>query len=95
MTIAAVLVATLIAMGTFLALATFAFRKRRREGKQEEPNYRTFFVIGLVWFVTGLALLIAWALLDIALFLCIPFLGMGLAYLAIGWANRDKWQTNR
>ena len=65
--------------------------KRRREGKPSEPNYRAFFMMGTVWFPVGLASMVIFFLLDVTFVVGLPLFAMGIIYLAIGWANRDKW----
>jgi len=36
--------------------------KRRKEGKPSEPNYRAFFIMGIVWFPVGLTSMIIYFL---------------------------------
>jgi hypothetical protein len=50
-------------------------------GKKEfKPDYRTLFMLGIVWFPLGI-------ILDNFLFFII-----GMAYLVIGLANKEKWR---
>ena len=67
--------------------------KRRRDGKPSEPNYRAFFMMGTVWFPVGLASMIIFLFLDVSFVVGLPLLAMGVIYLSIGLANRDKWNT--
>jgi len=66
--------------------------KRRKEGKPSEPNYRAFFIMGIVWFPVGLTSMIIYFLLDISFVVGMPLFAMGIVYMAIGWVNRDKWK---
>jgi heme/copper-type cytochrome/quinol oxidase subunit 2 len=53
--------------------------KLSRKGWKHETDYRAFFYMGVVWFPLGVAL-------DFPVFYI-----LGLAYLVIGLANKDKW----
>ena len=67
--------------------------RRRRDGKPSEPNYRALFMMGTVWFPVGLASMIIFLFLDVSFVVGLPLLAMGVIYLSIGLANRDKWNT--
>lgn len=58
-----------------------------RKKEKRQTDYRSFFMIGVVWLPTGLIFLLMEKSSGMGSF----FLVMGLAYLAIGLANRDKW----
>ena len=60
--------------------------KQNKEGEYEEPNYQTFFILGITFLPLGIVFLILAGPPFIGL------TGMGLCYLAIGLANRDKWR---
>lgn len=51
--------------------------------KDHVPDYRTFFVMGIVWFVLGVPLQSSglWIL--------------GLVFLVLGISNKDAWKTNK
>jgi hypothetical protein len=87
----AAIVAGLLVVGILLALVLW---KRRKEGKVEEPDYRAFFVMGLTWFPAGVVLMIVYFVSDIPFVIGMPLFAMGLVYLAIGLANRDKWKKS-
>lgn len=76
---------------TVLALSiilTFVVWKKKKEGKYEEPDYRTFFILGICFLPIGIPLMIATknpGLLGLS--------AMGAIYLIIGLANRDKWKA--
>ena len=65
--------------------------RRRRDGKPSEPNYRAFFMMGTMWFPVGLASMIIFLFLDVSFVVGLPLLVMGVIYLSIGLAKRDKW----
>ncbi|MFH0840892.1 MAG: hypothetical protein V1865_02850 [bacterium] len=54
-----------------------------RKGIKLEPDYRSFFYIGLVWLIIGLPLK------NYALFI------LGLVFLALGLINKDKWKEKK
>jgi dolichyl-phosphate-mannose--protein O-mannosyl transferase len=64
-----------------------------RSKQPRRVNYRSYFVMGIVWIPTGVVLsLLPWLLHgeDIS-FIGLFFVTVGLAYTAIGLINRDKW----
>ena len=81
--ISALIVAALVVIGLILTLVVF---KKKKEGKMGEPNYRVFFNVGMIWIPVGVVFMIA-----INPAIGIAFMAMGITYLAIGLANRDKW----
>ena len=86
-----VTLAILIVVGILLVLVVW---KRKKEGKLEEPNYRAFFVMGVIWFPAGIVFMVISFLLDIPFVIGMPLFAMGLIYLIVGLANRDKWKKN-
>ena len=69
-------------------LLTILVLKKKKEGKIGEPNYQVFFSIGFVWIPCGVVLMI-----TINPALGVVFMILGLLYIAIGLANRDKWKN--
>jgi hypothetical protein len=69
------IVAGLLTLGL---LAVFVVRQRGREGPTE-PDYRVLFILGVTWVPVGIATD------NVGLW------GLGVAFLVIGIANRDKW----
>jgi len=84
--ISALLVVTLMIIGLIL---TFVVFKKKKEGNRGEPNYQVFFILGILWVPIDVVFMI-----TINLAMGIAFMGMGTAYIAIGLANRDKWENN-
>jgi hypothetical protein len=78
----------LLVLGLALLLLVLRGRGFRRD---REPNYKTFYFIGLSWLGTGTVFTIIYAATDLPFVIGIPFLGIGVTYVAIGLANRDKW----
>ena len=90
--ISAAIAAILIVVGILVAFVAW---RRRKEGKLAEPDYRAFFVMGVVLVPVGMVFMLIFLLSDIPFVIGMPPLAMGLVYLATGLANRDKWKTNR
>ena len=73
-TITWMILATVIALGV---LAVFMFKKGKF--KTDEIDYRTHFIIGIVWIPLGIAL-------DMT-----AFWALGLVFMAVGLVNYKKW----
>jgi hypothetical protein len=85
--IIALIVVALVVIGLFLTIVVF---KKKKEGKMGEPNYQVFFNVGMIWIPIGVVFMIA-----INPAIGIAFMAMGITYLAIGLANRDKWEKKK
>ena len=84
---------TILAIVVILGIVTvFVVLKRRREGRLEETNYRVLFVTGAVMTPIGLVFVAVSYFRDYSFFTAFPILTIGIAYLAIGLTNRDKWK---
>ena len=86
-----------IAMATGI-LAVVTVRKRKEEGKPQ-TQYRTFFILGVIWvpfsiilMVVSIILMVVSILFQIPFYIGFPFFVIGLVYLIIGLKNRDKWK---
>jgi hypothetical protein len=66
-------------------LAPIKIRSRRK--KEENFDYRVFFIIGISLFGTGMALA-----LSIGLAMGIGLIGGGIGLFVIGLSNQDKWK---
>jgi LPXTG-motif cell wall-anchored protein len=81
----------LVAIGLLVLILGVVVWKRRKEPRP--IDYRSYFVMGIVWIASGLILsLLPWLLHgetfnSTGLF----FLMMGLGYVAVGLINRGKW----
>jgi len=83
--------AVLVLVGVVLVLVLW---KRRRTGQPKEPNYRAFFVMGIAFLPAGAALMIVYSMTGMPFVVGFPLFAIGLVYLIIGLANRDKWKRN-
>ena len=83
----------LLLIGIVVTLLLVAvLRKRKREGKAGETDYKAFFIMGVVFLPTGFAMMIVYFLADLPFEIGLPLFALGLVYLLIGLANRDKWR---
>jgi uncharacterized membrane protein len=80
---------TLIALGIVVA---FMSRTRNKETTASQPNYRVFFFIGGAMSIVGIAEILVLLQTDISFVVALPLLAIGLVFLAVGLANRDKWR---
>lgn len=81
--ISAAIVAISVIIGLVLVMVVF---KKKKEDKMGEPNYQIFFIIGIAWIPIGIVFMVTIHPAAIA------FMGMGIVYVVIGLANRDKWK---
>jgi len=78
---------------TLVAAVLYITWRKRKEGKLSPTNYRAFFMMGLVWFIVGSALMAVSALLGVPILYAMPLFALGAIYLIIGLLNKDKWRT--
>ncbi|MFC2019028.1 hypothetical protein ACFLU4_03625 [Chloroflexota bacterium] len=90
--ISAGILVILLVVGILMVLTV---RQKQREGKPTEPNYRAFFLMGIIWVPLGIVSMVVYFIFQIPFFIGIPFLALGLIYLIIGLTNRDKWKQKR
>lgn len=76
-------------------LMVMVLRKRKRERKGGETDYRAFFIMGVAFLPTGLAMMIVYFFAEIPFEIGLPLFALGLIYLIIGLANRDKWKKSQ
>ena len=62
-----------------------------REGNQVKTNYRTLYNFGKYIVPFGILITIVFFVLQIPFYAGLPLLALGLLYLTVGWANREKW----
>jgi flagellar basal body-associated protein FliL len=77
------IIAILVILGILL---TMLFLIRKEDRKCEEPDYQAFFIIGFSFLPLGIIFTI---IVGPAF---IGFTGIGICYMAIGLANKDKWE---
>ena len=61
----------------------------RMNKQKRNTNYSAFFIFGIVFIVVGLGLVSAVGPPGFA------FLGVGLTFMMVGLANRDKWAESK
>jgi len=81
-----IFIATIAILVIIGIIATLMVWKNREEGEFEEPNYQTFFILGITFLPMGIVFIFVIGPAFIG------FTVIGLAYLAIGLVNRDKWR---
>lgn len=92
----ALLTATMVvslAVIAIVAWVVYSTWRKGREGRLSPTNYRAFFIMGLVWFVVGSALMAASTALGMPIFFAFPLFALGAIYLIIGLINKDKWNA--
>ena len=67
-------------------IVLFIALKRKKEGKYPEPDYRAFFILGICLLPIGIVFI---STVNPGF---IGFTGLGLIYMIIGLAHRDKWK---
>lgn len=89
-----VIVGIIVGLVLVVILVVLAF-KRRKEGKPQNVDYRTFFILGITFLPLGVLCEIAFFISDTHVFLVLglAFIAMGISYVSIGLANRDKWKS--
>ena len=76
-----ILLAVLVAVVLLAVVAVIFYRK-----KKHVINYKRYFHIGIIWTAFGV---VSWLLWDSFIFLI-----LGIPFLAVGLANKDKWGKN-
>jgi uncharacterized membrane protein len=85
----------LLLIGTVVTLLLVAvLRKRKREGKEGETDYKAFFIMGIAFLPTGFAMMMVYFFAELPFEIGLPLFALGSVYLLIGLANRDKWKKN-
>ena len=70
-------IAVLLVLGVVLAVLAY-----KSKGKKHEPDYYTFFVMGIICLPLGIALD------NYGIF------GLGAVFMIVGLAHKDKWKRN-
>ena len=73
-------------------LMVVVLRKRKRDGKTGETDYRAFFIMGAAFLPTGITMMLAYFLTELPFEIGLPLVVLGLMYLIIGLVNRGKWK---
>jgi len=83
------ILAILATIGVVIVL--IAWKKRNPE-KVSETNFRVFFIIGIILIPVGVGSMVAFQRMGAPFFIGIPLFTMGITYLIMGLANKDKWR---
>ena len=84
-----VIAGVLILIGMILVLLVW---KKRKEGVFREPDYRAFFIMGIIFLPLGIVFLVIYTTRDLPFAVSIPFIAMGIIYMTIGIVKRDSWR---
>jgi len=63
-----------------------------RTQKVKAQNYRRLILFGVLWFFVGVALMVAYMLLDIPFWIGLPVAVLGLVYQFVGLWRQWKYQ---
>jgi Gpi18-like mannosyltransferase len=85
------LVAIMVVIG--IVLTVVAWKKRKERG-YKEVDFRAFFIMGIAFLPVGVVFMIVFSQTDISFLPGLPMFLLGLIYLIIGLANRDKWKKS-
>ena len=66
-------------------------RKREKEGKSVKTSYHALYNFGKFIVSFSVVIMVVFFGLQIPFYAGLPLLALGLLYLAVGWANREKW----
>ena len=80
------LIAILVVIG--IALILVIRKKKKEETINKDIDYKVFYLLGFVWMPIGIVFIIA-----VNPAIGIAFMGLGISYIVIGLANRDKWKN--
>jgi len=84
--IAYIMIGILVITLLVLIATIFIVKKKKKEAPYKEPDYRAFFIMGISFLPLGIIFTVTISPAFIG------FVGMGTIYMAIGLANRDKWE---
>jgi formate hydrogenlyase subunit 3/multisubunit Na+/H+ antiporter MnhD subunit len=75
----------IISIGVLIVLlAVIAILISRKKDKKHEPDYYSFFIMGVIWTMFGIIFF-----KDM-----FYFLGIGIVFMILGLSNKNKWKQN-
>ena len=83
---------TVVLVLLLLGLVAVVLIRRRMTPEERKPNYRNYFITGMIFAAIGGGLMIASLFGDMTFGSGLPFLIIGIVYLSQSLANRDKWK---
>jgi ABC-type transport system involved in cytochrome bd biosynthesis fused ATPase/permease subunit len=83
------LLAIVLTLGLLWILVSL---KKKAGAGARQPNHRALFFMGVVMLIAGTAELLVFLRSDVSFVVALPLLVIGLVFVVIGLANRDKWQ---
>ena len=86
-TFVSIILVLVIAMGIVMVLMN---RKRVKEGKSVTPDYRGLRIFGTIIVPFSIIAMVVFFVLQIPFYIGLPLFALGVTYLIIGLANRDK-----
>jgi hypothetical protein len=86
-TIAIIMIGILIITIFVLIFTVLLVKKNSKNEKNKDIDYRAFYIMGISFLPLGIVLTVV---VDNPGF--IGFIGLGVCYIAIGLANKDKWK---
>jgi hypothetical protein len=84
--------AVLAVVLSLVILVTVMLSKKGKQAESKQPDYRVFFIVGAVMLPMGIAEMWLFLQWDRPFVIPLPLVVIGLMFLAIGLANRGKWQ---
>ncbi len=87
--IIAIILALVIATGVVWVLVA---QKREKAGMSVETIYRRLYIFGTILVTFSIVSMAVFFILQIYFFIGLPLFAVGLIFLIIGLANRDKWR---
>jgi LPXTG-motif cell wall-anchored protein len=83
----------LLIIGIMVTLMlVLVLRKRKKAGKTGGTDYKAFFIMGIAFLPTGVVMMFMYFLTETPFEIGLPLVALGLIYILIGLANRDKWK---
>ena len=82
-----ILPSLLVLAAIIVGITVFMFKRIRRQGNTDKPDYRALFILGVCFFPTGISLSIT---LENPGFYGMA--AMGLIFLIMGITHRDEWK---
>lgn len=77
----------LIIIAVIIGIVTVVLAlKMKKEGVTKEPDYRAFFIMGISFLPMGIVFT---TIINPGF---ISFIGLGVIYISIGLAHKDKWK---